>query len=87
MIQELGMYLLLNLEFWIFLIICMKPNKPDAIVDIRSGDNQLSDIDIFSKLECSFLEKFFNYNISDYFHDSLINVYEDSLERKTSSKI
>lgn len=37
---------------------------------------------MFSKLESSFLEKFFKYNLNDYFHDSLINVYENIFDKK-----
>lgn len=45
----------------------MKLNKGDQILDIKTGNSQLSDIDLFSKLEASFLEKFFKYNLTDYF--------------------
>ena len=55
--------------------------------EIETLNTQKSDIDVFSRLEVTFLEKFFRYNLNDYFSDALINVYEDVLQRKVSSKM
>lgn len=43
-------------------------------------------MDTFSKLEAIFLEKFFRFNISDYFYDSLLSLEEDTHLRKLRSK-
>lgn len=37
---------------------------------------------MFSKLESSFLEKFFKYNLNDYFQESLSNIYENVFDKK-----
>lgn len=42
----------------------------------------MSNIDIFSKLESSFLEKFFKYNLSDYFEQYFVNLYEGLFDKK-----
>lgn len=42
----------------------------------------MSNIDMFSKLESSFLEKYFKYNLNDYFNTHLVNIYEDVLDKK-----
>ena len=55
-------------------------------LDIKTQISQQSNIDVFSKLEVSFLEKFFNYNLNDYFPDLFSNFYEDLLERKVSNR-
>lgn len=52
---------------YFYLIFSMKLPKVDQLLDIKTGNSQQSDIDLFSKLEASFLEKFFKYNLSDYF--------------------
>lgn len=41
---------------------------------------------MFSKLENSFLEKFFRLNLIDYFDDLLINIPETSSARKMNNK-
>ena len=55
-------------------------------LEIKTQISQQSNIDVFSKLEVSFLEKFFNYNLNDYFPDLFANFYEDLLERKVSNR-
>lgn len=62
----------------------MKINKGDHVLDFKTGNSQMSDVDLFSKLEASFLEKFFKYNISDYFSELFINAYEDVFNCKAS---
>ena len=62
----------------------MKLGRPE--LDIKTQISQQSNIDVFSKLEVSFLEKFFNYNLNDYFPDLFSNFYEDLLERKVSNR-
>lgn len=54
-------------------------NQPGEIKTQRS---EFSNIDMFSKLESSFLEKFFKYNLNDYFQDSLSNIYENVFDKK-----
>lgn len=61
-------------------------SKGDQIFDFKTGNSQQSDIDLFSKLETSFLEKFFKYNLSDYFSEYFANIYEDIFERKIGLK-
>ena len=41
---------------------------------------------MFSKLENSFLEKFFRLNIIDYFDDMISSVYEKSSTKKINNK-
>ena len=55
----------------------------DPAVDIKTLRSELSNIDIFSKLEASFLEKFFKYNLTDYFHQFFASIFEELAERKT----
>ena len=33
----------------------MKINKGDQVLDFKTGNSQMSDVDLFSKLEASFL--------------------------------
>lgn len=54
--------------------------------EIKTQISQQSNIDLFSKLEVNFLEKFFKYNLGDYFPDLLSNIYEDVLEKKVPQK-
>lgn len=61
-------------------------NKGEQIFDFKTWNSQQSDIDLFSKLETSFLEKFFRYNLSDYFSEYFTNIYEDVLDRKINVK-
>jgi hypothetical protein len=41
---------------------------------------------MFSKLENTFLEKFFRLNLIDYFDDTLSNVYEKNQSKKINNK-
>lgn len=65
----------------------MKLPKVDQLLDIKTGNSQQSDIDLFSKLEASFLEKFFKYNLSDYFSQIFSNLYQDAFDKKINSKL
>jgi hypothetical protein len=64
----------------------MKPNRNDNIIEIQTGNGEHSDIDLFSKLESTFLEKFFKYNLTDYFPALFTNLYEDHFDRKVNIK-
>lgn len=55
----------------------------DPGVDIKTLRSELSNIDIFSKLEAGFLEKFFKYNLTDYFHLNFANILEELADRKS----
>jgi hypothetical protein len=45
-------------------------------------NSQQSDIDRFIRLENSFLEKFFKYNLTDYFGNLFENVFESINHKK-----
>lgn len=64
----------------------MRIHRPEQPGEIKTLNSQQSDIDLFSKLEVNFLEKFFRYNLSDYSSDLISNLYEDILEKKVASK-
>ena len=62
----------------------MKLARPD--LEIRTLKSQQSNIDNLLRLEVSFLEKYFCYNLNDYFPKIFANVYEDLLDKKTNNK-
>ena len=64
----------------------MRIHRLEQPGEIKTLNSQQSDIDLFSKLEVNFLEKFYRYNLSDYFSDILSNLFEDVLEKKVASK-
>jgi hypothetical protein len=59
----------------------MKKKEQRYRVDQRTLSREASCVDTFSKLEALFLEKFFRFNLSDYFSDTLISL-EDHLRLK-----
>ena len=54
--------------------------------EIKTFNSQRSETDVLSRLETSFLEKFFKYNINDYFPNYLTNLHEDILDKKAQNK-
>jgi hypothetical protein len=46
----------------------------------------MSNIDCQSKYEARFLEKYFKYNLNDYFQEIFMNVYEDIFNRNMEVK-
>ena len=62
----------------------MRLSVPD--MEIRTQISQESNIDRFSKLETSFLEKYFCHNLNDFFPNIFSNLYEDHLDQPIKSK-
>lgn len=56
--------------------------KEPGLADVKTQRSEISNIDIFSKLESSFLEKFFKYNLNDYFEQHFVNLYEGVFDKK-----
>ncbi len=54
--------------------------------ELKTWNSQQSDIDLFSKLQNNFLEKFFRLNLIDYFDDMLINIPQIQPLKKINNK-
>ena len=63
-----------------------KRNKHRYNAEFKTFNSEQSCIDIFSKVESLFLEKFFRYNLADYFNDQLSNVEEGLFLKKLKQK-
>ena len=57
-----------------------------SYLSIQPQLHEEKNIDRFSKLETSFLEKYFCQNLNDFFPDIFSNLYEDQLEQRVKSK-
>ena len=63
-----------------------KGRKGKALEQIHSFYCEQSCADAFCKVETSFLEKFFRYNIADYFKDWLVSIEEQPYNCKITDR-
>ena len=63
-----------------------KGKRGKAWEQIHSFYCEQSCADAFCKVETSFLEKFFRYNIADYFKEWLVSIEEQPYYRKIKDK-
>jgi hypothetical protein len=53
----------------------MRKGRDERVVSMNTDYREESDIDLLSKLESNFLEKYFRYILIDYFPEMFINIY------------
>ena len=60
--------------------------KNKCIADLKTSHSQESEIDVFTRLETNFFEKYVRYTLTDHFNRYLRNVYEEQYYKKLSYK-
>lgn len=60
--------------------------KTKCIADLKTSHSQESEIDVFTRLETNFFEKYVRYTLTDHFHRYLRNVYEEHYYKKLACK-
>jgi hypothetical protein len=63
-----------------------RKNRPHYNQEFKTFNSEQSCIDVFSKVESLFLEKFFRYNLTDYISDTFAHLEEDLLCRKVQHR-
>jgi hypothetical protein len=61
--------------------------KNNNLLDAATSCSLKSEVDLFSKFEVHFLEKYMRCILADQFGDMMVNVYEEYFYRKLQAKI
>lgn len=60
--------------------------KGKCFAELKTSHSQESEIDVFSRLETNFFEKYVKYTITDHFGHYMKNIYEEYFFKKLSLK-